>query len=134
MTQKSIRREVDRQLEGMREGAVELYGEDELRQRLEQALGESRPLRVKLGMDPSAPDLHLGHTIVLQKLRRLQELGHQPIFLVGDFTAANSSLDLRRLSAVRFVFDQVHAGEVAIDQIGFSDLAPGFLGARVDGR
>ncbi len=88
MTQKSIRREVDRQLEGMREGAVELYGEDELRQRLEQALGESRPLRVKLGMDPSAPDLHLGHTIVLQKLRRLQELGHQPIFLVGDFTAA----------------------------------------------
>ena len=53
---------------------------------------------------------------------------------LGDFTAANSSLDLRRLSSVRFVFDRVHAGEVAIDQIGFSDLAPAFLGARVDGR
>ncbi|MEE8475088.1 MAG: tyrosine--tRNA ligase [Myxococcota bacterium] len=88
MTQKSIRREVDRQLEGMREGAVDFYGEDELRQRLEQSLGESRPLRVKLGMDPSAPDLHLGHTVVLHKLKRLQDLGHQPIFLIGDFTAA----------------------------------------------
>ena len=53
---------------------------------------------------------------------------------LGDFTGANSSLDLQRLTAVRFVFDQVHAGEVAIDQIGFSNLPPAFLGARVDGR
>ena len=73
----------------MREGAVEFYGEDELRERLEQRLREGRPLRVKLGMDPSAPDLHLGHTVVLRKLRRFQELGHTPIFLVGDFTGAD---------------------------------------------
>jgi hypothetical protein len=53
---------------------------------------------------------------------------------LGDFTAANSALDLRRLSAVRFVFDRVHAGEVAIDQIGFSALPSAFLDARVDGR
>ena len=71
----------------MQEGSVEFYGEDELRERLEQRLREGRPLRVKLGMDPSAPDLHLGHTVVLRKLRRFQELGHTPIFLVGDFTA-----------------------------------------------
>jgi tyrosyl-tRNA synthetase len=71
----------------MREGAVEFYGADELRERLEQRLRAGRPLRVKLGMDPSAPDLHLGHTVVLQKLRRFQDLGHTPIFLVGDFTA-----------------------------------------------
>ncbi len=87
MTPTAIQREAERQLAAMREGAVECYGVDELRERLEQRLHAGRPLRVKLGMDPSAPDLHLGHTVVLQKLRRFQELGHTPIFLVGDFTA-----------------------------------------------
>ena len=87
MTSKAIQKEVDRQIEVMRDGAVDLFGEDDLRKRLAQALAEKRPLRVKLGMDPSSPDLHLGHTVVLQKLKRLQQLGHTPIFLVGDFTA-----------------------------------------------
>ena len=81
------RAEVEKQLAAMREGTTDFYGEAELRERLEQRLREGRPLRVKLGMDPSAPDLHLGHTVVLRKLRRFQELGHTPIFLVGDFTA-----------------------------------------------
>ncbi|MBW2316404.1 MAG: tyrosine--tRNA ligase [Deltaproteobacteria bacterium] len=71
----------------MADGADQFLGRDELRPRLEKALREKRPLRVKLGMDPSAPDLHLGHTVVLGKLRRFQELGHVPIFLIGDFTA-----------------------------------------------
>ncbi|MGH0032514.1 MAG: tyrosine--tRNA ligase [Myxococcota bacterium] len=71
----------------MRDGAVDFYGEDELRERLATALEEGRPLRVKLGLDPSSPNIHLGHTVVLSKLRRFQELGHMPIFLVGDFTA-----------------------------------------------
>ena len=87
MTRASVESEVERQLAVMREGAVEFYGEAELRERLAQRLRAGRPLRVKLGMDPSAPDLHLGHTVVLRKLRRFQELGHTPIFLVGDFTA-----------------------------------------------
>jgi tyrosyl-tRNA synthetase len=80
-------REVERQLELMRAGATELYGVEELRTRLLEALRAGRPLRVKLGIDPSAPDLHLGHAVVLQKLRCFQDLGHRPIFLVGDFTA-----------------------------------------------
>ncbi len=84
---RDLHEEVDRQLAVMRDGAVDFVGKDELRDRLLQRLGAGRPLRVKLGMDPSAPDLHLGHTVVLDKLRRLQELGHTPIFLVGDFTA-----------------------------------------------
>ncbi|MDJ0853155.1 MAG: tyrosine--tRNA ligase [Myxococcota bacterium] len=88
MTSDAIAAEVEKQLVAMREGAVDLFGEDELRERLGAALREHRPLRVKLGMDPSAPDLHLGHTVVLLKLRRMQQLGHVPIFLVGDFTAA----------------------------------------------
>jgi tyrosyl-tRNA synthetase len=87
VTNDAIAREVERQLETMRKGAVEIYGDGDLRQRLADALRAGRPLRVKLGLDPSAPDLHLGHTVVLQKLKLLQELGHTPIFLVGDFTA-----------------------------------------------
>ena len=88
MTNAAIGREVERQLETMRKGAVEIYGDGDLRERLADALRAGRPLRVKLGLDPSAPDLHLGHTVVLQKLKLLQDLGHTPIFLVGDFTAA----------------------------------------------
>jgi tyrosyl-tRNA synthetase len=85
MTSKA--REVERQLEVMRDGTVGVYGEEELRPRLADALEQGRPLRVKLGLDPSSPHIHLGHTVVLSKLRRMQDLGHTPIFLVGDFTA-----------------------------------------------
>jgi len=79
--------EVERQLEMIREGAADFVGEEGLRPRLAEAIERGRPLRAKLGLDPSAPDLHLGHSIVLEKLRRFQELGHTVIFLVGDFTA-----------------------------------------------
>jgi tyrosyl-tRNA synthetase len=79
--------EVDRQIAIMKDGSVDFYGEEELRVRLAARLAANRPLRVKLGMDPSSPDLHLGHTVVLQKLKRFLELGHTPIFLIGDFTA-----------------------------------------------
>ena len=71
----------------MREACVDFHGEAELRQRLAGCLAEGTGLRVKLGMDPSAPDLHLGHTVVLGKLRQFQDLGHTAILLVGDFTA-----------------------------------------------
>ena len=83
----TIADEVARQLDVIRGGAVQLIGEEELRAKLAQSIREGRPLRVKLGMDPSAPDLHLGHSVVLGKLRRFQDLGHTPIFLIGDFTA-----------------------------------------------
>ena len=87
MSERSLEREAERQLDVMREGAVAFHGEEEIRPRLVAALKERRPLRVKLGMDPSAPDLHIGHTVVLNKLKRIQDLGHTPIFLIGDFTA-----------------------------------------------
>ena len=85
--QGSVRAEVERQIAIMADGCVDFFGRDELADRLAQRLREGRPLRVKLGMDPSSPDLHLGHTVVLQKLKRFLELGHTPIFLIGDFTA-----------------------------------------------
>lgn len=78
--------DIDKQIEIIKRGAVDLISEGELRERLKKASDEKRPLRVKLGLDPTAPDLHLGHTVVLQKLKQFQELGHTAIFLIGDFT------------------------------------------------
>lgn len=81
------RAEVERQVALIRRGAVDLKPEDAFRARLLTALREGRPLRVKAGFDPTAPDLHLGHAVLVTKLRQLQRLGHQVIFLIGDFTA-----------------------------------------------
>jgi tyrosyl-tRNA synthetase len=74
------------QLPIIRRGAVEIIPEDDLVRKLDRAVKTGKPLRVKLGADPSAPDLHLGHTVVLQKLRDFQDCGHTAIFLIGDFT------------------------------------------------
>jgi len=78
---------VEEQLAYLRKGAAEIIREDELRAKLENSRKTGKPLRVKLGVDPTAPDLHLGHTVVLRKLKHFQDLGHTAIFLVGDFTA-----------------------------------------------
>ena len=74
------------QLRALRRGSVEIMSEAELLEKLERSLRTGVPLRIKLGADPSAPDLHLGHTVVLRKLRQFQDFGHQVIFLIGDFT------------------------------------------------
>jgi tyrosyl-tRNA synthetase len=79
-------RPVQEQLAILRRGAVDVIPEDDLMRKLERAVQSGKPLRVKLGADPSAPDLHLGHTVVLQKLRDFQDCGHLAIFLIGDFT------------------------------------------------
>jgi tyrosyl-tRNA synthetase len=78
---------VDQEVAQLMRGVVDALPAGELAQRIAAARAERRPLRVKLGADPSAPDLHLGHTVVLAKLREFQDLGHTVIFLVGDFTA-----------------------------------------------
>jgi len=75
------------QLAYLRKGAAEVIRENELRTRLENSAKTGKPLRVKLGVDPTAPDLHLGHAVVLRKLKHFQDLGHTAIFLIGDFTA-----------------------------------------------
>src|SRR5437870_2831341 len=78
--------QVDEQIAYIRKGAAEIIRESELRAKLEKSRAAGKPLRVKLGMDPTAPDLHLGHTVVLRKLKHFQDLGHTAIFLIGDFT------------------------------------------------
>lgn len=73
---------IDQQLEVIQRGVDEILPLDELKKKLEK----NKPLRIKLGMDPTAPDLHLGHTVVMNKMKQLQDLGHEVIFLIGDFT------------------------------------------------
>lgn len=77
---------VDEQLAYIKKGAAEIIRESELRERLEHSLKNGRPLRVKAGFDPTAPDLHVGHTVLIRKLKHFQDMGHTVIFLIGDFT------------------------------------------------
>ena len=78
--------ELDRQMDYLRKGTVEIIREEELRQKLLRARETKTPLRVKAGFDPTAPNLHLGHTVLLRKLKHFQDLGHTVLFLIGDFT------------------------------------------------
>src|SRR5213080_1186805 len=77
---------VDEQLTYIRKGSSEIVKESELREKLEKSRAAGKPLRIKAGFDPTAPELHLGHTVLLRKLKHFQDLGHQVIFLIGDFT------------------------------------------------
>jgi len=77
---------IDEQLAYLRKGTVEIIREADLKAKLEKSAKTGKPLRIKLGADPTAPDIHLGHTVVIRKLRAFQELGHTVIFLIGDFT------------------------------------------------
>src|SRR3982750_176312 len=77
---------VDEQLAYLKKGAAEIIREADLRDKLDKSRTSGKPLRVKAGFDPTAPDLHLGHTVLLRKLKHFQDLGHTVIFLIGDFT------------------------------------------------
>lgn len=86
LTEEMVRLEADRQMRIIKKGAAEVIGEEELRTKLERSIGTGKPLTVKFGMDPSAPDLHLGHAVALRKLRQLQDLGHRIVVVIGEFT------------------------------------------------
>ncbi|MFH1441016.1 MAG: tyrosine--tRNA ligase [Candidatus Omnitrophota bacterium] len=77
---------IQNQLEIIKRGAVEIVSEEELKKKLEYSIANNKPLKIKAGFDPTAPDLHLGHTVLLRKLRQFQDLGHKVYFLIGDFT------------------------------------------------
>lgn len=77
---------IDEQLAYLKKGTVDVIREEDLRKKLERAAKTGKPLRVKLGLDPTAPDIHVGHTVVIRKLKAFQDLGHTVIFLIGDFT------------------------------------------------
>ncbi|MFY9609695.1 MAG: tyrosine--tRNA ligase [Blastocatellia bacterium] len=77
---------IDEQISLLRKGTVDCIPEDELRRKIERSSKTGKPLRVKAGFDPTAPDIHLGHTVLIRKMRHFQQLGHQVIFLIGSFT------------------------------------------------
>ncbi len=79
--------DLSRHLELIRRGTVEIHTADDLEKKVRRAVKQKKPLRVKLGLDPTAPDIHLGHTVVLGKLRQFQDLGHQAVLIIGDYTA-----------------------------------------------
>jgi len=77
---------VEEQFAYLRKGCVEIIQENELKTKLERAIKENKPLRVKAGFDPTAPDIHVGHTVLIRKMKHFQDMGHDVIFLIGDFT------------------------------------------------
>src|SRR5512135_2387352 len=78
--------DINAQMELLTRGAAEIISEEDLKRKLARSIKENRPLRVKAGFDPIAPDLHLGHTVLIQKMKQFQDLGHEAVFLIGDFT------------------------------------------------
>ncbi len=78
---------VTEQILALKRGTEAIYSEQELHKKLEKSKAQDKPLRVKLGMDPTAPDIHLGHSVVLRKLRQFQDMGHKAVLIIGDFTA-----------------------------------------------
>jgi tyrosyl-tRNA synthetase len=100
---------VDEQLDYLQKGAAEIIRVSDLRERLEESRKTGRPLRVKAGFDPTAPDLHLGHTVLMRKLKHFQDLGHQVIFLVGDFTSLIGDPSGRSLTRKPLTREQIQA-------------------------
>lgn len=86
MTNKLITKQPEEQLKIIKKGLFELINEEDLLSKLKRSYDEQKPLVVKLGLDPSAPDIHLGHTVVLRKIKQLQDLGHHAVIIIGDFT------------------------------------------------
>ena len=115
---------VDEQLEYLRKGTVEIIRESELRAKLEHAAKSGKPLRVKLGVDPTAPDIHLGHTVVIRKLRAFQELGHTVVFLIGDFTGLIGDPSGNSATRPQLTRDEINANAETYKQQIFKLLDP----------
>jgi tyrosyl-tRNA synthetase len=98
---------IDEQLDYLQKGAAEIIRVSDLRERLELSQRDNRPLRVKAGFDPTAPDLHLGHTVLMRKLKHFQDLGHQVVFLIGDFTSLIGDPTGRSLTRKPLTSDEI---------------------------
>jgi tyrosyl-tRNA synthetase len=100
--------EVEADLRIAKRGCDELLVESEFVKKLAASHATGKPLRIKLGLDPTAPDIHLGHTVVLNKMRQLQDLGHKVIFLIGDFTSMIGDPSGRNVTRPPLTAEQIH--------------------------
>ena len=114
---------VDEQLDLLQKGAAEIIRVADLRERLEESRKTGRPLRVKAGFDPTAPDLHLGHTVLMRKLRHFQQLGHQVIFMIGDFTSLIGDPTGRNVTRKPLTLEQIEKNAETYKEQVFKILA-----------
>ena len=117
--------DIQQQLEYLRKGTAEIIREEELQQKLFDSRKSQRPLRVKAGFDPTAPDLHLGHTVLLRKLKHFQDLGHTVIFLIGDFTGMIGDPSGRSATRPPLTREEVAANAETYKSQVFKILDPG---------
>src|ERR1700756_3515521 len=115
---------VDQQLDLLQKGSAEIIRVPDLRERLEQSRKTGKPLRVKAGFDPTAPDLHLGHTVLMRKLRHFQQLGHTVIFLIGDFTSLIGDPTGRNVTRKPLTREQIDANAETYKEQVFKILDP----------
>src|SRR5581483_7773142 len=112
------------EMEMIRRGAVEIISEKELLEKLNIASQEKRSLRVKLGLDPSRPDVHLGHTVVLKKLRCFQDMGHTAVLILGDYTAMIGDPSGRNVMRPALTFEETRANARTYEEQAFKILDP----------
>lgn len=114
--------DIETQMQHIMRGVEEIISESEMRKRLEESLKTGRPLRIKLGVDPTASDIHLGHMVTIRKLKHFQDLGHTAIFLVGDFTARIGDPTERSEARIRLTKEQVWEHAKTFEQQVFTIL------------
>src|ERR1700736_448792 len=115
---------VEEQLAYIKKGAAEIIRESDLREKLANSLKTGKPLRVKAGFDPTAPDLHLGHTVLIRKLKHFQDLGHTVIFLIGDSTALIGDPTGRNVTRKPLTREQISANAETYKEQVFKILDP----------
>ena len=120
----SLQKKIARQMAVIKRGTFEIISEEELAKKLEKSLTTGNPLKIKLGLDPSAPDIHLGHTVVLHKMRQFQELGHQVIIIIGDFTGRIGDPTGRSETRKQLTEEEVQANAVTYQNQIFKILDP----------
>jgi tyrosyl-tRNA synthetase len=125
---------IDEQLELLKKGTVDVIREEDLRAKLERSAKTGKPLRIKLGLDPTAPDIHLGHTVVIRKLKAFQELGHTVIFLIGDFTGMIGDPSGRNVMRPPLSRDEINANAETYQKQMFKLLDPEKTELRFNGE
>src|SRR6266700_3491534 len=115
---------IEEQLEHIRRGAVEIIREEELEEQLKRAQKTGKPLRVKAGFDPTAPDIHVGHTVLIRKMKHFQDLGHVAVFMIGDFTGLIGDPSGRSITRKQLTKDEVQQNAETYKQQIFKILDP----------
>ena len=125
---------IDEQLEYLKKGTVDVIREADLKAKLEHSAKTGKPLRVKLGLDPTAPDIHLGHTVVIRKLKAFQDLGHTVIFLIGDFTGTIGDPSGKNVTRPPLVREEIDANAETYKRQMFKLLDPEKTELRFNGE